>query len=134
MAEMDTREHLALVRVTGLPSLLAVVLTYDPGGALSIRLPALPEGLPTGDFYDLYAGGVAGLPDLSLAQVLACDFATGLSPGDTAVVADPLPDPPANQPRYYLVAVTSGAERRAGREQINGVLQGRDATALPSCP
>lgn len=130
----DIKEHLALVRVTGLPSLLDVALTYEPGSTLSFRIPALPEGLPTGDFFDLYAGAVATLPDLSQAQVVACDVANGLSPGDTVVMTDTLPEPPAWEPRYYLVAVTSGAERRAGREQIDGVLQGRDATGLPWCP
>ena len=134
VAQGDVKEHLALVRVSGIPALLDVALSYDPSGTVSINIPALPEGLPTGDFFDLYAGDVATLPDLSLAQTLACNFAAGLSPGDTAAVADPLPDPPANQARYYLAAVTGGTERRAGRERINGVLQARDASGLPLCP
>jgi hypothetical protein len=134
LGQGDNKEHLALVRVTGLPSLLDVALTYEPGGSVSFRIPALPEGLPTGDFFDLYAGAVETLPDLSQAQTVACDVASGLSPGDTVVVPDPLPDPPAWEPRYYLMAVTSGTERRAGRERISGVLQGRDASGLPWCP
>ena len=109
-------------------------MSYDPAGMMSFRIPVLPEGLPTGDFFDIYSGDLATLPDLSLASPLACDAGFGLGPGDLVTVNDTLPDPAVGTGRYYLAAVTSGVERRAGREQLNGVLQGRDASALPACP
>jgi hypothetical protein len=44
-----------------------------------------------------------------------------------------LPDPSAGAGRYYVAAVKHGAQIRAGRSMIGGVLQGRDAAVLPGC-
>jgi hypothetical protein len=65
---------------------------------------------------------------------MACDVAGMAGPGDTVTVADTLPDPPAGQARYYLAAVSHGGERRAGRRNVTGLLEGRPAGSLPACP
>jgi hypothetical protein len=129
----DNTEHLASVRISGLPKLFDLTVTYEPSGALAFRVPQNPEGLESGDYYDLYAGEISTLPDLSAAQAVDCDVAAGMKPGDPVSVADPLPTPMAGTSRYYLIAVTSGLERRAGRQRTAGVLSGRDATGLPAC-
>ena len=133
VAAGDTEEHVALIRITGLPSLLEVANSYVPPSALSFRVPQLPEGLPSGDRFDLYTGDVGSLPDLFQALPLACDVAAGTVVGDRVEVPDPLPDPPPGQGRYYLTAVTSGLERRAGRERMAGILVGRSVTGLLTC-
>jgi hypothetical protein len=95
----------------------------------------MPEGLPTGDRFDVFSGDVATLSGgLSLAQSLACDVAAGAIVGERVDVFDPLPDPAPGQARYYLTVVTSGVERRAGRRREAGVLSGRSVEGLPSCP
>ena len=129
----DTVEHLAVVRVTGLPALLDVIESYQPSSALSFRLPVHPEGLPTGDQYDVYHGDLASLPDLSQAQPLACDVAAGKTAGERVQVADTLPDPAAGEARYYLTAISSGIETRAGRTRQGAGLTGRPAASLPPC-
>ena len=132
-AQFDTTFHLGLVRISGLPALLDIVESYQPPGSIAFRVPTLPEGLPTGSQLDVYTGNPADLPDLSLALPMACDVAPGLAPGSMVVVPDSLPPPAAGQVRYYVTTVTSGADRRAGRQSIGGVLSGRDADALPAC-
>lgn len=134
VAEGDTTEHLGLLRVSGLPPLFEIVNSYEPSGILSFTVPRHPEGLNTGDRYDLYVGDVTSLTDLSQAAPLACDIAAGKQPGNRIRIADPLPDPGPGQARYYLTSVTSGTKRRAGRRTEGGMLVGRDTRLLPSCP
>lgn len=129
----DTVEHLAVVRITGLPALLDVFESYQPPSSLSFNLPVHPEGLPSGDRYDVYHGDLASLPDLSQAQSLACDVAAGKNVGERVEVADTLPDPAAGEARYYLTAISSGIEKRAGRTRQGGGLTGRSAASLPPC-
>ncbi len=133
VAESDTHEHLGLIRISGLPGLFAIASTFTPSGALSFRIPAIPEGLPSGDHYDVYAGDLADLPDLSRAQGIGCDVAAGQQTGDWIVFEDPLPPPGPGAGRYYLTAVVSGSETRAGRRCESGALSGRDASTLPGC-
>jgi hypothetical protein len=134
MAEGDTGEHIALLRITGLPILLDIVNSYVPPTTLSFAVPRMPEGLPTGDQFDVFTGDVATLSDgLSLARPLACDVAAGAIVGERVDMFDPLPDPAPGQARYYLTVVTSGAERRAGRRREAGVLSGRSVQGLPAC-
>ena len=133
-AQGDTTDHLALLRVTGLPTLFDLALTYEPPSGIALKIPARAEALPTMDRVDLYYGPAAALGNLSTAQALACDIAPGALPGSTVTVADTLPNPPVGQARYYEAAVTSGPERRAGRRGANGVMSGRDISGLPMCP
>ena len=133
-AQADTTDHLAVVRITGLPKLLDLMLTYQEPAAIALRMPARPEALPPPDRVDLYYGSVGSLGDLSSAVPLACDVAGSAGPGDTVSIADSLLDPPPGEARYYVAAVSSGAERRAGRQRTTGVLQGRRASDLPACP
>jgi len=134
VAQADTTDHLAVVRVTGLPTLLDLMLTYQAPAAIALRLPVLPETLPTASRIDLYYGDLATLGDLSSAVPLACDVAGTAGPGDTVSIIDSLPAPATGEARYYVAAVSSGVERRAGRQLITGVLQGRPASGLPACP
>lgn len=133
-AESDTGEHLGTLRVSGLPGMFAIAATFDPGGAVAFRLPSLPETLARGSTIDIFAGPLGTLPDLSHAQVLECDVAAGLAPGELVTYADPLPAPSASEGRYYLAAVTDGADSRAGRRHGPGGLVGRDPGGLPFCP
>jgi len=133
VGDNDTVEHLGVIRITGLPALMDVIESYQPPSMLSFNLPRHPEGLPQGDRYDVYQGNVAGLPDFSLAQPLACDVAAGKAVGDRVEVTDPLPDPATGETRYYLTAVSSGIDQRAGRTRLAGNLMGRAASSLPPC-
>lgn len=133
-AQADTTDHLAVIRITGLPTLFDLALSYQDPAELSIRIPVRPEALPTTDRIDVFYGAVASLADLSSALSLTCNVAGSAGPGDTVSVTDSLPDPAAGEARYYLAAVTSGLDRRAGRRRTTGVLQGRHAAVLPTCP
>jgi len=133
-AQGDTTDHLGVIRITGLPTLFDLALTYEPPAGLALRMPVRPEALPSADRVDVYYGAAGSMADLSSALPLACDVAPSAGPGDVVPVADPLPNPPLGQGRYYVAAVSSGPERRAGRRRTNGVLEGRLAASLPSCP
>ena len=133
-AEGDITDHLGLIKISGLPTLFDLQLSYQPEGSLLFNVPARPEGLPQGARLDVYHGDVGTLPDLSAAQPLACDAAPGFPPGGFAQVADTLGDPPQGGVRYYVTTATMGSERRAGRTTQAGVLSGRPAALLPPCP
>ena len=134
-ARVDTLhvDSVAVLRISGLPTLFDLALTYQPPSGLALRMPVRPEALPTADSVDVYYGPAAALSDLSSAVPLACDVAASAGPGDVVTIADPLPNPPVGQGRYYVAAVTSGADRRAGRRTLNGGLVGRTTTGLPAC-
>ncbi len=132
-SQNDDEEHMGTIRVTGLPGLFEIAASYIPPGTVSFLLPAVPEGLPTGSRLDIYAGPLGTLPDLGLAQLLLCNAAAGLKPGDLVNITDPLGDPASGEGRYYLAAVVSGAERRVGRRMLGGMLVGRDPSGLPIC-
>lgn len=130
----DTTDHIALLRVSGLPTLFDLAMTYQPPASIALKIPARAEALPTMDRVDLYYGPARSLGDLSTATPLACNIAPGALPGSVVTVADPLPNPAVGQARYYEAAVTSGVQRRAGRRGTNGVMAGRDTSGLPMCP
>lgn len=129
----DTVEHMGVIRITGLTALFDIIESYQPPSSLSFNLPRYPEGLSSGDQYDVYYGDIAGLPDLSQAQPLECDVATGKSVGDRVEVTDTLPDPVPGEVRYYVTVVSSGTEKRAGRRRQAGGLSGRASASLPPC-
>jgi len=133
-AQGDTTDHIALIRVTGLPTLFDLALTYEPPSGIALRIPARAEALPTMDRVDLYYGPAPALGNLATASPLACDVAPGATPGSIVTVSDTLPSPAVGQARYYVAAVTSGVDRRAGRRGSNGVLSGRETAGLAVCP
>jgi len=55
------------------------------------------------------------------------------APGQLVTVNDTLPDPPVGDGRYYLVASKSGADRRLGRQYVNGAFSARQPAWLPVC-
>jgi hypothetical protein len=121
------------MRVAGLPGLFEIAASYTPPATVSFLVPAVPEGLPTGSRMDVYAGPIAGLPDFALAVPIACDAATGLRPGESLDITDPLGPPPPGEGRYYLAAVVSGTQRRIGRMTAGGILTARDPAGLAVC-
>ena len=132
-AQGDTTDHMGVIRITGLPTLFDLALSYQSPASLTLRMPVRPEGLPSADRVDLYYGPVAALSNLSTASPLACNVAPGALPGAQVTVSDPLPNPPAGQARFYVASVTHGADVRAGRRYTNGAYQGRNTSGLPAC-
>jgi hypothetical protein len=132
-AQGDTTDHLGVIRITGLPTLFDLALSYQSPAGLSLRMPARPEGLPSADHVDLYYGPVAALANLATAAPLACNVAPAAAPGSSVTVPDPLANPAIGQARYYVAAVTHGTDVRAGRRFANGAFQGRDTSGLPAC-
>jgi len=129
----DTTDHLGVIRITGLPTLFDLALTYQSPASLALKMPVRPEALPAADHVDLYYGPVPALSNLATASPLACNVAPGAVPGAMVTVPDLLPNPPVGQARYYLAAVTHGADVRAGRRYTNGAYQGRNTSGLPAC-
>jgi hypothetical protein len=134
VTENDTKEHVGVLRISGLPPLYDIVTTYEPSGLLSFTVPRHPEGLLAGDQFDMYSGAVSSLPDLAQAVPFACDVASGQGPGYRVRVLDTLPSPAAGQAAYFLTAATHAGQKRAGRMRTSGGLAGRNADLLPPCP
>jgi len=128
-------ENDAVVRISGLPTLFDTLLTYQPPSTLSFNVPVRPEGLTGADSFSLYAGDARAASDLSQAFALQCRVPADRPPvpGEVLTVPDTLPDPPPGNARYYVAAVNYEGQRRAGRQNLNGTLQGRNAAALPGC-
>lgn len=126
----------AVVKLSGLPTLLDIILSYQPPSTLSFNVPVRPEGLSGADSFSVYAGDVGTASDLSQATPLQCTVPEGRPPvaGEHLTVPDPLPDPAVGDARYYVAAVNYQGQRRAGRTSMQGVMQGRNAAALPECP
>ena len=55
------------------------------------------------------------------------------TPGQVVMVQDTLPDPPYGEGRYYITAWQHGADRRLGRQYVNGAFSARDPSTLPVC-
>lgn len=122
------------VEISGLPKLFDTLLTFIPGQqAMSIQTPAHPDGFRSADSLQVWTGNVRAMPDWSQAQPLACMAAQNPTPGQIVSVQDTLPDPTVGQGRYYLVASQSGADRRLGRQFINGTFSARQPAGLPAC-
>jgi hypothetical protein len=98
-------------------------------------VPVRPEGLPGAASFAVYSGDVRTAADLSQASPLQCSVPVGRDPipGEVLFGADMLPVPAVSEGRYYIAAVRQGAQIRAGRSAIYGVLRGRNASALPGC-
>lgn len=129
----DTTDHLGVIRITGLPTLFDLALTYQSPSSLALRMPVHPEALPSADHVDVYYGPVGALSNLSTAGSLACNVAPDALPGAQVTISDTLPNPPVGQGRYYVASVAHGAEVRAGRRNTNGLYQGRNTSGLPAC-
>ena len=54
-------------------------------------------------------------------------------PGDYLSILDPLPDPPVGQGSYVIIGVEHQMERRFGRQNVDGVLAGRDPLMFTGC-
>lgn len=131
--EVPVDYRIGLLEISGLPPLLDTLLTYIPGGQLTALVPAHPDGFRSADSLQVWTGNVRSMPDWSQAQPLACMAAQNPIPGQIVSVADALSDPPVGQGRYYLVASQSGADRRLGRQYVNGVFSARQPAGLPVC-
>lgn len=123
------------MRLSGIPSLLDIILSYQPPSTLTFNVPVHPEALPSAESFSVYSGNVSTVSDLSEASPLECTVPPDRPPvpGEHLTVADTLPDPGLGEARYYVAAVNYQGQRRAGRQSVNGVLQGRNAAALPEC-
>ena len=119
----------------GFPTTFEVLQSYAPtSGPLSFRVPYMPEGFQSADYFDSYYGDLATIGDWSQAQPLKCGYpASHPTQGDYLEVADTLPGPEPGQGRYYVTAVTHQGQRRYGRKSAGGALSGRDPTVLPAC-
>ena len=118
----------------GLPTLMNVLESFEPGSQLGFYVPPLPEGLAGVDHFDTYAGDIATLGDFTRAQPLQCNYpASSPHVGDYPTVEDPLPNPPAGHGRYYVTAATYQGQTRYGRKGLRGQLSGRDPSLLPAC-
>ncbi len=109
------------------------MLTYDPNApAVSWQVPKYPEALRGADTFDVYTGDLATASDLSQATPMECSVPTGRPPvpGEHLTVTDTTPVPQPGQGRYFVTEVSYQAQRRAGRQSVNGVLQGRNPAAL----
>ena len=114
------------VTIGGLPKLFDTLLTFIPGQqALNILTPAMPDGFRSADSLQVWTGNVRSMPDWSQAQPLACLAAQNPVPGQVVSAPDSLPDPVVGEGRYYLVASQKGADRRLGRQYVNGAFSAR---------
>ena len=106
-AQGSLYESMVWTRVSGLPTLLDIILSYQPPSTLSFNVPVRPEGLPGADSFSVYAGDVRTAADLSQAVPIQCAAPAGRAPvpGEHLTVPDSLPDPSPGEGRYYLAAV-----------------------------
>jgi hypothetical protein len=123
-----------IVIISGLPTMFDTLLTFIPGQqAINILTPAHPDGFRSADSLQVWTGNVRSMPDWSQAEPLTCEAAVSPAPGQLVSVADTLPDPAIGEGRYYLVASQSGADRRLGRQFVNGAFSAREPAGLPVC-
>jgi hypothetical protein len=129
-----TAHDRGVISVTGFTPLFDTFLTFVPGQqTLNLLTPAHPDGFRSADSFQVWVGDVRTMPDWSQAEPLTCVAAQEPTPGQLVSVADTLPDPAVGQGRYYLVASQSEAERRLGRQYVNGTLSARLPAGLPAC-
>jgi hypothetical protein len=122
-----------IVVISGIPAMFDTLLTYVPGGTLAAQTPAHPDGFRNADSVQVWTGDLRSMPDWSQAQPLTCSAATSPKPGQVVTVLDTLADPAVGHGRYYLTANVSGADRRLGRQYVNGAFSARDPSSLPVC-
>jgi hypothetical protein len=126
-----TSNQVGLIAISGLPTMFDTLLTFTPGGNLSALVPGHPDGFRSADSLQVWTGALGTMPNWSLAQALECS-ASGAS-GQVVTVTDTLPDPVPGTGRYYLTASKSGADRRLGRQYMNGQYSARNPAGLPVC-
>lgn len=125
----------SVFQIDGFSRLFEIFETYTPTPSTwQFRSPAHPEGLPAADYFDTYYGELTNPIDFTQAQSLQCGYpASPPSVGDYLTVNDSLLDPAPGTGRYYVTAVTHQGQRRYGRQNISGVLSGRNPALLPAC-
>jgi len=126
-------DGVGIVEVSGFPKMFDTLLTFIPGGQLAALMPAHPDGFRSADSMQVWTGDVRSMPDWSQAQPLTCEAATNPAPGQIVTVADTLPDPALGAGRYYLTATQHAADRRLGRQYVNGAFSARNPASLPVC-
>jgi len=122
-----------VAEISGLPKMFDTLLSFVPGGTLAALIPAHPDGFRNADFVQVWTGDVRSMPDWSQAQPLTCEAATNPTPGQVVTLADTLPDPAVGAGRYYITATQHAADRRLGRQYVNGAFSARDPASLPAC-
>lgn len=128
--------QVALIRVSGLPTLYEVQSSYQPPTTISVLVPKHPNGLFAAESFSTYHGTITNPLDFSAAQPLKCNYAEAAppEPGGYLTVPDTTPDPDPGEVTWLLTAVTSPTgETRMGRKVEAGVLSGRDPLRLPEC-
>ena len=129
-------EQYGIVKISGLPTLLDIIPTFQPAaGTLSWITPKHPEALPAADRFQVYVGDVRAPGDLSGPVPFDCSVPdTGSpEPGEYISILDSRPDPPVGEATYVIIGVEHEGERRFGRQQIGGVLAGRDPLTFTGC-
>ena len=127
-------DSVGIAEIRGLPTLFDTLLTFVPGQqSMNVLVPTMPDGFRTADSLQVWTGDMRSMPDWSQAQSLSCEAAANPSPGEVVSVADTLPDPAVGEGRYYLVASRKGADRRLGRQYVNGSYSAREPAGLPGC-
>jgi len=124
-----------IAAIGGFTTLFEILQTYTPNSnILSLRVPAMPEGMGGADHFDTYYGTLATVGDWSQLQPLQCSYpASPPSVGDYLTVADPLPTPSPGQGYYYVTAVSYMGQTRWGRQRSGGMLSPREQVGLPAC-
>jgi hypothetical protein len=123
-----------LVAIDGFATTFEILQSYTPATAtINFRVPYMPEGFQSADFFDTYHGDLATVGDWSQAQPLQCGFpATAPAVGDYFEVPG-LPEPASGEGVYWITAATYQGATRYGRQSNGGVLTGRDPGLLPGC-
>jgi len=126
----------SIIRISGLPTLLDIVPTFTPGsGSLSWITPKHPEALPAADTFQIFTGDIRDVSDFRLAVAQDCSIPDMGSPqpGQLFSIPDPIPTPDLGQGSFLLLGVENAGQRRFGRQNIGGVLSGRDPGAFTGC-
>lgn len=121
--------------IEGFTPLYDIVESFRPNGALSFRVPSLPEGFRGAHHFDTYVGQVTRPLDLSLARPMQCGYPeTAPRAGDIETISATVPTPAAGSANYVLTSVSfEGATRVGRRTNTAGVLVARDPSVLPPC-
>jgi len=127
-----------LVEVSGLPTLLDIIPTFQPASeTLSWITPKHPEALPAADRFMVYAGDIATLRqdrDFTRAVPVDCQVPDvgAPSPGEFLSILDPLQMEPG-QASYAIVGVEHQGRLRFGRQSMGSVLSARESLSFRTC-
>jgi hypothetical protein len=120
--------------LAGFATTFEILQTYTPSLSLGFRVPYMPDGMPAADRFDTYWGPLTKPIDFTQAHPLACDYpASAPAVGDYLEVPDSTPTPEPGQGFYFVTAVTFEGQTRYGRRASDGILSGRDPSALAAC-